>query len=233
MAASLNGSGITFGDSTTQNTASAYIGGRGQVFTSSGTFTVPTGVTAVRVTVVGGGGNGANVTTSNFAGAGGGGGGTAIKFVTGLTSGGTVSVTVGGAGGTSSFGSHCSATAGASKSTNETGGGAGGSGSGGDINITGGSGADVGGPYTGAGGGSLTHSMPSVYAEAVIETGSIPGSGRFGGIGGTTKRKDAAGGAQTGVNGTGFGNGGSGGCTSNTADATGGSGSSGIVVVEF
>ena len=35
---------------------SAYIGGRGQVFTSSGTFTVPAGVTSVKVRGCGGGG---------------------------------------------------------------------------------------------------------------------------------------------------------------------------------
>jgi hypothetical protein len=227
----LTSTGITFSDATTQ--ASAFIGGRGQVFTSSGTFTVPATITAVKVTVVGGGGNGANVTTSNFAGGGGGGGGTAIEFVTGLTPGGTVTVTVGTAGNTSSFGSFCSATGGASVSTNGTAGGAGGAGSGGDINITGFAGGSVEGPWIGAGGGSLTNVVGSIFAEGVLEQGGIPGVGRFGGIGGTVKRKDAVVGAQTGVAGTGFGNGGSGGCTSNTADATGGAGSGGIVVVEF
>ena len=48
---------------------SAYIGGRGQVFTSSGTFTVPAGVTSVKVRGCGGGGGsgaspGAGGTTS-------------------------------------------------------------------------------------------------------------------------------------------------------------------------
>jgi hypothetical protein len=42
-------------------TGAVTIGGsaRGQVFTSNGTFTIPTGVTAIKVTVVGGGGGGA------------------------------------------------------------------------------------------------------------------------------------------------------------------------------
>lgn len=57
-----------------------------QVFTSSGTFTVPAGVTTVKVTVVGGGAAG-----SYFAGA---------------------SVVAGPSGGTSSFGAYCSATGG-------------------------------------------------------------------------------------------------------------------------
>lgn len=67
----------------------AYIGGRGQVFTATGTFTVPEGVTAVKVRGCGGGGGG------------GGGGG-----YPGAT-----------AGGTTSFGAYCSATGGAAAST--------------------------------------------------------------------------------------------------------------------
>lgn len=47
-------------------------GSQGQVFTSSGTFTVPSGITAVKVTLVGGGGGG----QSNFGGGTGGTGGT-------------------------------------------------------------------------------------------------------------------------------------------------------------
>ena len=67
----LTSTGITFSDATTQ--ASAYIGTRGQVFTSSGTYTVPTGVTSAKVTVVGGGGSGGDATgTSSAAGGGGG-----------------------------------------------------------------------------------------------------------------------------------------------------------------
>jgi hypothetical protein len=73
-------------------------GSNGQIFTSSGTFTVPTGVTAVKVTVIGGGGGGYS------------------------------GVTNGGAGGTSSFGVHASATAGSGGLSLS--GGAGGSGSG-------------------------------------------------------------------------------------------------------
>ena len=42
----------------TNSFSSSYVGVRGQVFTSSGTFTVPSGVTAVKVTMCGGGGAG-------------------------------------------------------------------------------------------------------------------------------------------------------------------------------
>jgi hypothetical protein len=63
----------------------------GQAFTSSGTFTIPTGVTALKVTLVSGGG-----------GSGGGGG-----YGSGFPAGGA-----GGNGGTSSFGGYMSATGG-------------------------------------------------------------------------------------------------------------------------
>ena len=149
----LTSTGVTFSDSTSQ--ASAYIGGRGQVFTSSGTFTVPAGVTAIRVTVVGaGGGSGGAAAGSCDAATGGagGGGGAAIEYITGLTPGGTHTVTVGtggtaggsgnsagGAGGTSSFAAFCSATGGGGGGggNNNTGStGSNGTGSGGDINLS-------------------------------------------------------------------------------------------------
>src|SRR6266571_2302923 len=67
-----------------------------QVFTSSGTFTIPAGVTAVKVTVVGGGGGGAGCNNSN--GPGGSGAATAVKWLSGLTPGNTLTVTIGGGG---------------------------------------------------------------------------------------------------------------------------------------
>jgi len=76
MPISINNTTLTFNDATTQTTAAtAYVGPSVQSFTASGTFTVPTGITKVKVSAIGGGG-------------GGGGGGT-----------------VGGNGGNSSFGS--------------------------------------------------------------------------------------------------------------------------------
>jgi len=233
----LTSTGITFSDSTSQ--ASAYIGGRGQVFTSSGTFTVPAGITAAKVTVIGGGGNGGNVTGTGASGGGGGGGGVSIEFVTGLTPGGTVTVTVGGAAGTSSFGAFCSATGGATAATvtansGQGSGGAGGAGSGGDINISGGAGGrgnnatNEGGP---GGGSSGAKGIPREnFYFCINYTGSspqIPGVGFLGGLG-------AEGNANaTGLAATGFGNGGGGPYASTTTDRTGGAGSSGIVIVEF
>lgn len=86
------------------------------LFTSSGSWSVPSGVTRARVTVIGGGGAGAN-----FGGQNGGYGGVAIAYVTGIS--GTITITVGaggtsnGSGGTSSFGSYVSATGGAGASS--------------------------------------------------------------------------------------------------------------------
>jgi hypothetical protein len=166
MATKLSLTGITFPDTTIQTTAAAG-GGLGgmQVFTSSGTFTIPSGKTVVKVTVVGGGGGaGGNPGYNNSAAGGGGGGGSAIKYLTGLTPGNTLTVTrgaggtagtaagaAGGTGGTSSVASGTqtittiSATGGSGSITpnNSPGtfnGGGGGVGSAGDLNITGDSG---------------------------------------------------------------------------------------------
>ena len=95
------------------------------VFTASGTWTIPAGITKAKVTIQGAGGGGASsISTCQMAGNGGGGGAT-IKYVTGLTPTGTVACTIGaggagaisgatngGAGGTTSFGAYCSVTGG-------------------------------------------------------------------------------------------------------------------------
>ena len=64
-----------------------------QVFTSSGTFNVPAGVSRVKVTVIGAGGNGGNY--SGCAGGGGGGAGGCVIDYVAVTPGGTATVTVG------------------------------------------------------------------------------------------------------------------------------------------
>ncbi len=140
------------------------------VFTASGTWTVPSGVTKCKVTVVGGGGGGDND------GGGGGGGGTAIKIVSGLTPGSGITVTVGaggaansGNGGTSSFGAHCSATGGTNPTNNDRGG-IGGIGSSGDLNIRGGDGlrysADTTSLRLSAGGGTHLGGAPATNTAA-------------------------------------------------------------------
>jgi len=99
-----------------------------QVFTSSGTFTVPAGVTKVRVYVTGGGGGGSYVAgCANYS---------------------------GGTGGTSSFGPYASATGGGGGSAGNSPA-TGGTGSGGDLNMQGGYGLPNNGSTGGAPGGSF------------------------------------------------------------------------------
>ena len=130
-----------------------------QVFTSSGTWNRPSGIKKVKVIVTGGGGGGGGGGSSWNHGAGGGAGGTAIEFIdVSSTASVTVTVgakgnggtynTVGSNGGTSSFGSFCSATGGrggqkaatSPYTSHNTG-----VGSGGDINLYGGNGTSPGG----------------------------------------------------------------------------------------
>jgi hypothetical protein len=126
-----------------------------QAFTTSDVFVVPNGVTQAKVTVIGGGAAGG--TGGGYPAGGGGAGGRAVKVVTGLTPGITVPVTVGaggtpnpstgagGNGGTSSFGTYCSATGGqggAGGTSVYPAGGPGGMGAGGDVNFGGSYGTD-------------------------------------------------------------------------------------------
>jgi hypothetical protein len=192
-------------------------------FTSSGTFTVPIGVTQVRVTVIGGGGAGGTHTTIPSGGGGAGGHGSAT--ITGLTPGSQIPVTVGaggsaftggatgqgGSGGTSSFGTYVSATGGSgggggSVVTTAAGGG-GGSSVGGNVNFSGSCGTD------------------SIIPAARGGDGGGPGAGR-----GTT-------GLVQGIAGYGYGGGGGGGGSSSTSGtgtgAPGGNGAGGLVIVEY
>lgn len=122
MASSLNGTGVTFSNGSAQSIA--WPGASAQVFAASGTFTVPAGVTKIKVTCIGGGG-GAQV--NGYLG---GWGGLAIGYYD-VTAGASYTVTVGAggaagggatgtAGGTSSFGALCSATGGSGANGSNT-----------------------------------------------------------------------------------------------------------------
>ena len=168
---------------------------RGQVFTSNLNFTIPTGVTQIKVTLIGGGGGGA-VGPSCNGGAGGGGGGAASKWLTGLTPGATIAVVIG-AGGAGSGYSVGNGTTGGSTTissgtqtistvtaTGGTGGlstgvlgGVGGLGVSGDLNIKGGSGT------LWFGGASMLGGMSGQIYQASGTAGSPYGGG--GGAGGT------------------------------------------------
>ena len=146
---------ITFNDTTQQNTA--FVGSRAQLFSANGTFTIPTGITALKVTVIGGGGGGGGA--ANVQGCGGGGGGTAISFLTGLTSGNTLSVTIGGGG---SGGASANGTGGTGGTTSLASGtqsistisATGGSGGGGYAGVVGVGGVGSGGSFNNMYGGS-------------------------------------------------------------------------------
>ena len=157
-----------------------------QTFTSSGTWTRPSGITKIIVEVqAGGGGAGGSVGASTYRGGdGGGAGGYSKKFIdVSAISSETVTIGTGGsggsgaasgsAGGTSSFGSHCSATGGSGGTYNGLIGPAAGVGSSGDVNLSGGQG-NCNYQYNGGGGGS------SVFAGAAGGTGgsSFNGTGQ-------------------------------------------------------
>ena len=161
--------------------------GNVRIFPSSGTWSVPPGVANVRARCFGGGG-----------GAGAGGGGFTMLAIYGLSGVTSVAVTVGAggaatfSGGTSSFGSYCSATGG----TWLSGTGAGGTGVGGDINNTGGAGFSAqgsggvaslfgnggNGPAGGGGGAGLSGASGGGSGSTVNNNG---GNGIFGSGGST------------------------------------------------
>jgi hypothetical protein len=185
-----------------------------QVFTGPGTWTNPGAVTKVKVTVVGGGGNGGGVPggnpSGNYDSGGGSGGGTAVGVKTIPTS--PVSVTVGGATGTSSFGPFISATGGTTGGTrgsntfNTTAG----VGSGGDINMRGGIGGPSGGPMIMGGGAAITGIGFGIRPNTANGNGQPAQPGAYG-AGGTGAPNSAGGG-------TGY---------------SGGTGEPGVVIVEW
>lgn len=123
-----------------------------QVFTSSGTWTRPSGCTSINVRVQGGGGTGKSVINEHGGGGGGGGYSEKVIDVTAISS---VTVTVGAAGALSKFDTHATGGAGGDASSYVAG--LGGAGSGGDINIIGSDGqsGSVGMDIGGSGGSSV------------------------------------------------------------------------------
>ena len=207
------------GTSTTQVATTAFVIAnaplviKGQVFTSSGTFTIPATVTALKVTAIGGGGGsgGGNNTSAT---AGGGGGGTVIVYLSGLTPGNTINVTVGGSG-----------SAGGVSSNGGTGGSS--SISSGTQTITtatanGGAGSQAnGGSDFGGGGGNASGGTLNIGGGA-----GAPGNG----VGGTGGATTLGGAALAGANGNSIG-GGAGGNTTSTGG--GNAGAAGAVVFEW
>lgn len=163
-----------------------------QTFNSSGSFTVPAGVTSITVRAWGAGGGGGNLANAT----GGGGGGAYASSVLTVTPGATYSVsvgtggTVGNPGDNSSFGGTLVVAAGGS-STAGTIGGAGGTvaASTGTTRFAGGKGGDAATNSGGGGGGSATTTGAGGAGD--------PGSGTTGGNGGTGEGNGGRGGDRT------------------------------------
>lgn len=230
VAPSTTGNVLTSNGST-WTSAAAPGGGLGgtTVFTANGTFTIPTGKTVVKVTVVGGGNSGPAGNSCSFhAGSGGGAGGAAIKYLTGLTPGNTLTVTRGAAGGTSSVASGTQTITTISATGGSAGvlggashqGGAGGSGTNGDWNIQGSPG------FT---------SISFEYASEGLPTLRVSRGGQGGssilGFGGNPASSDSAyGPTSTAQAGQAYGAGGGGGAYSSLAGAAG---AVGVVIFEY
>jgi hypothetical protein len=239
MPSSLNGTGVTFNDGTTQSTAATAGNYIQQRYTSPATWTKAAGLKAVKITLVGGGGGGGGVRTANLYtgnGGGGGGGGGASLYLPAASIPGPVTVTVGaggtggvpppstpgvvyatgGTGGTTSFGPFCSATGGAGgNSQNNLPFGFGGAGTGGNINQIGGKGDSLD-----TFNGSPTRQMKGGGYTLVSFSGGGPNAAFS-----TSTAGDAA------VANTGCGGGGAGNSVPAQA-ANGGAGAAGVVIVE-
>ncbi len=192
-----------------------------QLFTSSGTFTAPAGVTKVYITMIGGGagGGGCNSTGSNFAGGGGAGAYLFnLPFTVTPASNYTVTIGAGGAGGTNSG----------------TDGSSGGTTSFDALSVLGGSGG-VGSTSGTAGNGGAGGVGTGYDASASISTASNAGGGYTktggnGAKGGSGSKSGAGGGSPfgTGANGVSAHNAGTNGTANTGVGASGSSGTDGM-----
>lgn len=158
----INGSGTLASWSVSvTGSPSVAIAGGSQTFTSSGTFTIPSGVVSVKITVVGGGGGGGNANGSTNGATGG----------TSSVDSGTqtiTSISATGGGGTTSAGADPKI---------------GGVGSGGQLNVAGSSGGAPGVNISGIGGGTiLGGSTKNAPAGSAGLSGSNYGSGGSGSV---------------------------------------------------
>ena len=207
VAPSTTGNVLTSNGTTWTSAAPASPGIGADVFTTgtSASYTIPAGITKIKVTIIGGGGGGAGVGTGcpGSNGGGGGGGGSSIVYLTGLTPGGTITYTVGAGG-----------TAGASDASGGSGGTSSITVSATTYSATGGSGGLTNG--TGGAGGNSSGTAGAVTSKGGI--GITPGGGGYGGGTILSPTGDAAG----------RGGGGRGAGTSSST-----AGSAGVVMFEY
>lgn len=198
------------------------------------TFTVPAGVTCIKVEAWGGGGGGSNISNPNRRGGGGGGGAYASSLVTPVTPGSNYVVNVGAGGTGSSPGQNSTfnsstviAAGGFGGINNNSGAGAGGSMlvSNGMVEFAGGNGANGGGTFSGGGGGGAGSGGAGGNA-----TGQTGGTGTVvnGGNGG-----NGVSGTSNGNIGIIHGGGGSGAVASSNTSVSGGHGANGLVVITY
>jgi hypothetical protein len=220
--------GVKFPDGTTQTTAAGSSAGKALVILTSGTsWTVPAGVTSIKVTAIGGGGSGG---CGSWSSGGGGGGGMSQAVVTGLTPSSSISYSIG------AGGSAC--TAASNNSGNSGGSTVFGPANGTTLTSNGG----AGGTANGANGGTSGSAAGGSASGGTINITGQSGSGsaayyiQHGGAGGSSANSFGLGGAAVmgpgvtnGNPGTGYGGGGGGGGGGGTA----GAGTSGAVVIEY
>jgi len=214
-----------------------------QEFTSSGTFTVPVGVTRIYITLIGGGGGGGASNTWQTGAPGGGSGAWCWRLPYDVTPGQECAVVIGSGGSGGIGGTGSSGEDGASGVDSTFDGniiaGAGGGGQD-ETNGTPGAGGNISVPINGVPAGAPTGGgkiYPENYTQRYDDgrVGGIHGTGSIGGGGGgSIKSAGASGGLGAGLNGsnatanTGTGGGGSGGGVSD-----GGNGASGWCLVEW
>jgi len=209
------------------------------VFTSASTFTIPTGKTTLKVTVVGGGGGTGSANPQSScqvnASGGGGGGGASITYLTGLTPGNTLTVTVGnggtagttnaasgGTGGTSSIAS------GTQTITTVSATGGGGSPAVNQNTSINGAGGSAG---TGSGGSANISGQPGTYGQQGFSNGGLGGGSILGGGGNQTAN------FQSGVSASVYGGGSTGAVASSPSGGTptsiGARGTEGMIIIEY
>ena len=206
-----------------------------ETLTTGSSWTVPAGVTSVKVECRGGGGKGGSRTTSGNGG-GGGGGAYARLDTFAVTPGGSVSYTIGAGATTTAAGgdttwntSSCIAKGGQSCADNSATGVAGGTaaGSTGNQCYNGGTGATNGG--SGGGGGGEGGGASGAGADGSGATGGSGGGGGAGGDGGAGRTSTQG----NGTGGTGPGGGGGGAYRTSSSTRTGGNGAVGSIILNY